>query len=52
VAGTPAPELIERLAVAAALAEDERRRSQKPAVAADGAGSSAWLGVARRESLR
>jgi hypothetical protein len=52
MAGAPVAELLERLAIAAALAEHERRQRQKPAVAvADGAGS-AWLSQARREGLR
>ncbi len=48
----PPPEVVRRLAVAAALAEHERRQRQKPAVAGDGNGASAWLGQARREGLR
>ena len=42
----PNVETIQRLAAAAALAEHERRQRQKPAVATDGAGESAWLGAA------
>jgi hypothetical protein len=38
--------------VAAALAEDEARRSGKPAVGADGHGGSAWARAARRDALR
>lgn len=44
----------QRLAIVAALVEDERRRIQKPTVA-NGAGSgssSAWLDIARGEALR
>ncbi|NOT08274.1 MAG: acetyl-CoA carboxylase biotin carboxylase subunit [Gemmatimonadales bacterium] len=41
-----------RFAVAAALAEDERRRSQKPAVARDAGGPSAWADAGRRDALR
>jgi acetyl-CoA carboxylase biotin carboxylase subunit len=50
----PAPEraVLERLAVAAALAEDERRRVQKPEIANGGAGGTAWRAQARREGLR
>jgi acetyl-CoA carboxylase biotin carboxylase subunit len=51
VTGPPADEVVERLAIAAALAEDERRRAQKPAVSGD-SGPSAWLRTARREGLR
>ena len=48
----PTDAIVERLAVAAALAEHERRQRQKPAVAVDDAGGSAWLATARREGLR
>ncbi len=41
-----------RIAVAAALAEDERRRGQKPAVAGGGAAPSAWTAAARQDALR
>ena len=52
VSGPPTRELVERLAVAAALAEDERRRTQKPVVS-NGAGSAGgWLLSARRDPLR
>jgi acetyl-CoA carboxylase biotin carboxylase subunit len=40
------------LAIAAALAEDERRGQRKPAVAADEARASEWGRAARREALR
>jgi acetyl-CoA carboxylase biotin carboxylase subunit len=49
--GPLADELLQ-LAVAAALAEDEGRRSRRPAVAADGQGSDAWMLHARGEGLR
>ena len=48
----PTDAIVRRLAVAAALAEHDRRQRQKPAVAADGADGSAWLGAARRDGLR
>ncbi|MFN0181462.1 MAG: acetyl/propionyl/methylcrotonyl-CoA carboxylase subunit alpha [Gemmatimonadales bacterium] len=50
----PAPDraVLERLAVAAALAEDERRRVQKPEIANGGTGGTAWRAQARREGLR
>ncbi len=48
----PTDAIIERLAVAAALAEHERRQRQKPAVAVDDLGGGAWLAAARREGLR
>ena len=53
-AGTPASDLVHRLAIAAALAEDERRRSQKPPVSDHQApgGGSAWRDQGRREGLR
>jgi acetyl-CoA carboxylase biotin carboxylase subunit len=41
-----------RIAVAAALAEEERRAAAKPAVAADGAARSAWTAQARLDALR
>jgi acetyl-CoA carboxylase, biotin carboxylase subunit len=41
-----------RLAVAAALAEDEARRSRRPVVGGDERGSDAWTARARREALR
>jgi len=46
------PDLVRRLAAAAALAEHERRQRQKPAVTGDGNGTSAWLAQGRREGLR
>jgi acetyl-CoA carboxylase biotin carboxylase subunit len=53
MSGPPAQAVIERLAVAAALAEEERRRSQKPAVADLGtAAPSRWLAAARNAALR
>jgi len=54
LASAPPPQdLLERLAIAAALAEDERRRSQRPSVAANGsAGTMAWRDQGRREGLR
>jgi len=47
----PSDQLVERLAIAAALAEDERRRSRKPLVAESDEGPSRWLLAARREGL-
>ncbi|HEX6617954.1 MAG TPA: acetyl-CoA carboxylase biotin carboxylase subunit [Gemmatimonadales bacterium] len=50
----PAPdddELV-RLAVAAALAEDERRRTRRPVGAEDGRGRDAWALQARLDALR
>jgi acetyl-CoA carboxylase biotin carboxylase subunit len=44
-------ELI-RLAVAAALAEDQARRSRRPVVGGDDRGSDVWTEQARREALR
>jgi acetyl/propionyl-CoA carboxylase alpha subunit len=41
-----------RLAIGAALAEDEARRSRRPAVAPDDAGGSGWQRRARIEGLR
>ena len=41
-----------RLAIAAALAEDDARRARRPAVAPDENGVSAWLRRARVEGLR
>ncbi|MBM4186565.1 MAG: acetyl-CoA carboxylase biotin carboxylase subunit [Gemmatimonadetes bacterium] len=54
VAGAPDPVVLERLAIAAALAEDERRRAQKPAISGEPAArrTSAWRDQARREGLR
>jgi acetyl-CoA carboxylase biotin carboxylase subunit len=49
--GPPADELLQ-LAVAAALAEDEGRRMRRPAVAAEGQASDAWMLRARGEGLR
>jgi hypothetical protein len=40
------------LAVAAALAEDEARRSRRPAVSGGNHGSHAWSQRARLEGLR
>jgi len=48
----PADDTVRRLAVAAALAEHDRRQRQKPAVAAEGPGGGAWLRSARRDGLR
>ncbi|HET9725643.1 MAG TPA: acetyl-CoA carboxylase biotin carboxylase subunit [Gemmatimonadales bacterium] len=45
-------EELNRLAVAAALAEDEARRSRRPVVGDDDRGSGAWTARARREALR
>jgi acetyl-CoA carboxylase biotin carboxylase subunit len=41
-----------QLAVAAALAEDEARRAQRPMVGGDDRGSDAWTQRARHEALR
>ena len=41
-----------QVAVAAALAEDEARRSRRPAIARDGVTASDWARLARREALR
>jgi acetyl-CoA carboxylase biotin carboxylase subunit len=41
-----------RLAVAAALAEDERRQRRKPSVTPDEPGGSEWATTGRREGLR
>jgi acetyl-CoA carboxylase, biotin carboxylase subunit len=49
---SPSPDDIQRLAVAAALAEDHARRTRRPAVSADDGGDGAWLQRARREGLR
>ncbi|HET7470062.1 MAG TPA: acetyl-CoA carboxylase biotin carboxylase subunit, partial [Gemmatimonadales bacterium] len=50
------PQLAEseltRLAVAAALAEDQARRSRRPVVGGDDPGSDAWTARARREALQ
>ena len=46
----PSRDLV--VAVAAALAEDEARQSQRPNVAADGEGQAAWLRAGRMEALR
>jgi len=43
---------VTALAIAAALAEDEARRSRRPAVADDAAEAGTWLRAARREGLR
>jgi len=43
---------LNRLAVAAALAEDEARRSRRPVVGDDDRGGGAWTARARREALR
>ena len=48
----PDPERDRVLAIAAALAEAERRHAQKPAVGADRNGWSLWLETARRDALR
>jgi acetyl-CoA carboxylase biotin carboxylase subunit len=47
----PAEATVRQLALAAALAEDDRRRSRKPAAAGESR-SSRWLEAARRDSLR
>jgi acetyl/propionyl-CoA carboxylase alpha subunit len=54
VTAAPDPALIERLAIAAALAEDDRRRSQKPTVSQGNGGTETrgWLDQARRDGLR
>ncbi|MBX3145543.1 MAG: acetyl-CoA carboxylase biotin carboxylase subunit [Gemmatimonadales bacterium] len=52
VTGPPGPDLVERLAIAAALAEHERRLAHKPAVAVEDGRASAWLTRARQEGLR
>jgi acetyl-CoA carboxylase biotin carboxylase subunit len=41
-----------RVAIAAALAEDEARRARKPAVAGETDGESAWARAAHRDALR
>jgi acetyl-CoA carboxylase biotin carboxylase subunit len=41
-----------RLAIAAALAEDERRQRRKPSVTPDEPGGSEWATTGRREGLR
>jgi acetyl-CoA carboxylase, biotin carboxylase subunit len=51
VGAPPSDQLVERLAIAAALAEDERRRSRKPLVADGDDRPSRWLLDARREAL-
>ena len=50
---SPSPDDVLRLAVAAALAEDEARQTRRPAVAADDAGAGAWLAArpARRAAV-
>ncbi len=45
------PDLELHIAVAAAIAEDEARRSRRPAVAVDASGASAWALAARRDAL-
>ncbi|MGE0556260.1 MAG: acetyl/propionyl/methylcrotonyl-CoA carboxylase subunit alpha [Gemmatimonadales bacterium] len=52
VSGEPDPEVVTRLAIAAALAEDERRANRRPAVSAADRNHSGWLAAARREGLR
>jgi acetyl-CoA carboxylase, biotin carboxylase subunit len=49
---TLSPDDLTRLAVVAALAEDESRRSRLPIATSDGAGSDAWAREARLEGLR
>jgi acetyl-CoA carboxylase biotin carboxylase subunit len=49
---SPSPDDIQRLAVAAVLAEDHARRTRRPAVSADDAGDGAWLQRGRLEGLR
>jgi acetyl-CoA carboxylase, biotin carboxylase subunit len=49
---SPSPDDILRVAVAAALAEDQARRTRRPAVSADDAGDGPWLQRARVEGLR
>ncbi len=48
----PSPEEVLQLAVAAALAEDEARRTRRPAVAGDDGASDAWTRQALLEGLR
>ena len=52
IAASPDAEMIERLAVVAAMAEEERRQRQKPAVALDDQVASTWLARGRAEGLR
>ncbi len=49
---TLSPDDLTRLAVAAALAEDESRRRRLPVATSDGAGSDGWAREARLEGLR
>ena len=49
---SPTADEVLQLAVAAALAEDEARRTRRPAVAADETASDAWTQQARLEGLR
>jgi len=49
---SPTADEVLQLAVAAALAEDEARRTRRPAVAADETASDAWTQHARLEGLR
>jgi acetyl-CoA carboxylase biotin carboxylase subunit len=48
----PSPDELVQLAVAAALAEDEARRSRRPSVAGDDHASDAWARSALLEGLR
>ena len=49
---SPTADEVLEVAVAAALAEDEARRTRRPAVAADETASDAWTQHARLEGLR
>jgi len=49
---SPTADEVLQLAVAAALAEDEARRTRRPAVAAEETASDAWTQHARLEGLR
>jgi acetyl/propionyl-CoA carboxylase alpha subunit len=51
-ARAPTDGVVERLAIAAALAEDERRRSRRPVVSNGAEPTSAWLAAGRRDALR
>jgi acetyl-CoA carboxylase biotin carboxylase subunit len=51
VSAPPSDEVVTRLAIAAALAEHERRGNQKPVVSDAASGASAWLAAGRREGL-
>ncbi len=51
VGAPPSDQLVERLAITAALADDERRRSRKPLVADGDDRPGRWLLAARRDAL-